>query len=125
MIAADLYFPATGMPDKDWWHALWPNPEQVAAKFGIWHSMTVVDLCCGDGYFTAPIARLASAGQVIAIDLDRPLLDAARAACRGLSNCIFVEGDARNLGTLVAEPVDYVLRFGHGCSLGVLATALG
>jgi SAM-dependent methyltransferase len=55
------------------------------------------------------MARLASPGRVIAIDLDQPLLQEARAACRGLSNCTFVEGDARNLRELVAEPVDYVL----------------
>ena len=109
MIATELYFPATGMPDKDWWHALWPNPEEVTGKVGIRRSMRIVDLCCGDGYFTAPMARLASPGRVIAIDLDPTLLQEAQAACRGLSNCIFVEGDARDLRELVAEPVDYVL----------------
>ena len=25
-------FPATAMPDPDWWQALWPRPGEVIAK---------------------------------------------------------------------------------------------
>lgn len=31
----DKLFPATVMPDQDWWHALWPNPSQVLRDAGI------------------------------------------------------------------------------------------
>ena len=51
-------FPATSMPDRDWWAALWPDPEGVLRQVGVEPGMTVLDLCCGDGYFTAPLARL-------------------------------------------------------------------
>jgi predicted methyltransferase len=51
-------FPATSMPDRDWWSALWPNPADILRKIGIKSDMTVLDLCCGDGYFTAPLTRL-------------------------------------------------------------------
>ena len=28
----DALFPATLMPDKDWWQALWPDPEAVSVS---------------------------------------------------------------------------------------------
>jgi 16S rRNA A1518/A1519 N6-dimethyltransferase RsmA/KsgA/DIM1 with predicted DNA glycosylase/AP lyase activity len=61
-------FPASAMPNPDWWGALWPEPERTVASLGIASGMRVVDLCCGDGLFTLPIARLAA--EVVAIDLD-------------------------------------------------------
>ena len=65
----DPFFPATVMPDRHWWAALWPNPMAVLRALGITPNMTVLDLCCGNGYFTAPLARLV-AGQVYALDID-------------------------------------------------------
>jgi len=41
----------------DWWQALWPEPQQVLGALGIRLDMKVVDLCCGGGLFTAPLAR--------------------------------------------------------------------
>ena len=29
MTIENRLFPATVMPDQDWWHALWPNSEGV------------------------------------------------------------------------------------------------
>lgn len=72
------FFPATAMPDPDWWEALWPDPAQVLSSLGIEPDMEVVDLCCGDGLFTAPLARMTR--HVIAVDLDPAMLDKARAA---------------------------------------------
>jgi predicted methyltransferase len=46
------------MPDRDWWAALWPDPKDIVRLLGVERSMQVVDLCCGDGYFTAPLARI-------------------------------------------------------------------
>lgn len=101
------YFPATGMPDKDWWRTLWLRPEQVVSDMGIEAGMDVVDICCGDGYFTAPMAHLAAPGRVTGIDLDPVLLKEARAACERLTNCSLVEGDVLQLRQLMHEPVDY------------------
>lgn len=28
-------YPASSMPDRDWWAALWPHPEKVLAQLGI------------------------------------------------------------------------------------------
>ena len=105
----DALFPATGMPDREWWQALWPDPVEVLEALGMRAGMVVVDLCCGDGYFTAPLARLVGPGEVIAVDLEASTLEQARAACRDCANCTFLQADARELTALVRQPVDYVL----------------
>lgn len=105
----DKRFPATGMPDQDWWQALWPDPQATLRALGVGAGETVVDLCCGDGYFTAPLARLVGAGRVIGVDLDPAMLQQAKAACSEMGNCVLVQGDARDLAALVPKPVDAVL----------------
>ena len=69
MNVAEQLFPATTMPDRDWWATLWPDPEAVIGLLGVKPTMTVVDLCCGDGYFTAPLARIVD-GKVYGVDID-------------------------------------------------------
>ena len=102
------FFPATSMPDADWWLALWPDPAKVVAQMGVQPGNVVIDLCCGDGLFTAALARVAN--RVYAIDIDPALLDEARkqVAAAGQSNCEFILGDAIKLDALVSQPVDYV-----------------
>jgi SAM-dependent methyltransferase len=102
------FFPATTMPDADWWEALWRDPAKVLVAMGVEPGMVVVDLCCGDGLFTAPLARIAD--RVCAIDIDPAVLDRARvrAAAAGATNCKFVVADAMTVDTVVPEPVDYV-----------------
>ncbi|TSA16799.1 MAG: methyltransferase domain-containing protein [Betaproteobacteria bacterium] len=109
MNLSDRMFPATAMPDQDWWHALWPDADGVVGALRIEPGMTVVDLGCGDGYFTAAIARRVDAGRVIGFDLDPAMLERAKTACGGLTNCTWLLGDAMELGRLIAAPVDYVL----------------
>ena len=83
------------MPDPGWWEALWPDPAKVLRDVGVTPGRDVVDLCCGDGWFTFPLSRIAR--SVIAIDIDAALLDAAKvriAERGGTPNCTFVEADA-------------------------------
>jgi SAM-dependent methyltransferase len=103
------FFPATGMPDADWWQALWPQPGKVLADLGIQPDSEVVDLCCGDGLFTAPLARMVR--HVIAVDIDPEMLAAARAkvVASGVANCEFIEGDAYAVADLVGRLVVFVL----------------
>jgi ubiquinone/menaquinone biosynthesis C-methylase UbiE len=108
MNGSSTYFPGTAMPDAGWWHALWPSPRHVIVAMGIQPLMRVVDLCCGDGYFTAELARVVGDGRVLAIDLDAKLLQEAQRVCSDATNCRFVEGDALHLRNLLSEPVDYV-----------------
>ena len=102
------FFPATTMPDADWWQALWPDPAKVLAEMGVEPGMVAVDLCCGDGLFTVPLARIAK--RVYAIDIDPAILNRARArvAEAHAVNCEFVVADAMVVNAVVSEPVDYV-----------------
>ncbi len=102
-------FHATLMPDRDWWQALWPDPDGTIRALGIGAGMTVVDLCCGDGYFTAAVARLVGAGRVVGLDLDPAMLEQAKAACVWATNCTWIAGDAMDIGRLVEPRADYVL----------------
>ncbi len=101
-------FPATLMPDKDWWQALWPDPAGVLRAVGIRPAMKVVDLCCGDGHFTRPLCVLVRPGPVWALDLDADLLGQARRECAEYPNFHAILGDARELPRHVGEPVDFV-----------------
>ena len=103
------FFEGTEMPTAGWWEALWPDPAKVLAAVGVCPGMNVIDLCCGDGWFTLQIAKLAR--RVVAIDIDRQLLEVARLrlAENAVTNCEFVEGDAYDLAKLVPYPVDFVL----------------
>ncbi|HEY6995711.1 MAG TPA: class I SAM-dependent methyltransferase [Xanthobacteraceae bacterium] len=107
---ADLpgFFEGTEMPTAGWWEALWPDPGKIVTAVGVSAAMTVVDLCSGDGWFTLQIAKRAR--RVIAVDIDRRLLDLARLrlAENGVTNCEFVAGDAYELARLVPAPVDFV-----------------
>jgi SAM-dependent methyltransferase len=103
------FFPATLMPDQDWWQELWPEPDRIVRTLCIEPGMTVVDLACGYGYFTAAIARRVTPGEVIGVDLEPAMLEQAQAACRGLPNCRWQRGDAMELSSLIRFPVDYVL----------------
>ena len=106
------------MPTSGWWEALWPDPAGVLKSVGVKRSMRVVDLCCGDGWFTLQIAKLAR--EVIAIDIDAQLLEVTRHqfAENGAANARLVAGDAYQLAQMVAEPVDFVFMANafHGVS---------
>ncbi|WP_227010609.1 class I SAM-dependent methyltransferase [Pelagibius marinus] len=106
----ERFFPATAMPDRDWWQALWPDPEGVLRRLGIQAGLTVADLCCGDGYFTAPLARLVE-GRVYAVDLDPAMLARARTEVEraGASVLGCIAADARAIAAVLPETVDFVL----------------
>lgn len=97
------------MPDPGWWHALWPRPGDVLQRLDVAQTAEVVDLCCGDGLFTIPLARMVR--HVVGIDLDPAMLALAqsRALTEGLTNCTFLPGNAYDLQKLMPSRVDYVL----------------
>lgn len=103
------FFQGTGMPDPGWWEALWPDPAAVLSTCGVTGGMDIVDLCCGDGWFTLPLAKIAR--SVIAIDIDGKLLAAAKvrfAERGGAPNVTLVEADAYDLAQHVRGLVDHV-----------------
>ena len=102
------FFKGTEMPTAGWWEALWPDPAKVLAQVGIAPGMEVIDLCSGDGWFTLQIARLAR--HVVAIDIDRALLEVAklRLAESHVTHCEFVEGNAYDIAELAPRLADVV-----------------
>jgi len=102
------FFEGTEMPTAGWWEALFPDPAGLLGTVGVRTGATVIDLCSGDGWFTAQLARIAQ--QVTAIDIDGRMLDVARArlAERGLTNVTFVRGNAYDVARLVPRPADFV-----------------
>src|SRR5215469_8893800 len=102
------FFQGTEMPTAGWWEALWPDPAAVLAAVGLKPGMDVIDLCSGDGWFTLQIAKIAR--HVVAVDIDRDLLELARVRLSeaGVANCDFVAGDAYQVATLVSWSADFV-----------------
>jgi len=102
------FFPATTMPNPDWWQALWPDPSKIIVEMGVEPGVVAIDLCCGDGLFTVPLARIAK--RVYAIDIDPVMLNRARSrvAEARADNCKFAVADAMAVDAIVPEPVDYV-----------------
>jgi SAM-dependent methyltransferase len=102
------FFEGAEMPTAGWWEALWPNPAGVLDAVGLKRNMDAIDLCCGDGWFTLEMAKVAR--RVVAIDIDHTMLEVARdhSAGFGATNCEFVEGNAYKLFELGRGPVDFV-----------------
>lgn len=102
------FFQGTEMPDATWWQALFPNPAHILSEVGLAPGMDAVDLCCGDGWFTLPMAKVAR--HVMAVDIDARMLALASShlAQERLSNCDYQLGDAYRLAEFVPRSVDFV-----------------
>ena len=89
---------------------MWPDPEDTVRSLGVEPEMTVLDLCCGDGYFTAPLARIVR-GHAYAVDIDPAMLEETRAELKrtGATVLDLICADARDLPALLPVKVDYVL----------------
>lgn len=116
IMSTSEYFPATAMPDTEWWSALWPDPRSVLQDLGLTSGLSVVDLCCGDGHFTVPLAHLVGpGGRIIALDMDIDMLQAARDRMQSqgpdfaADMCCWTEGDACHIDEKTGEGVDVVL----------------
>ena len=109
-MTGDGAFPATSMPDREWWSVLWPNSEDVVRSLGVTSGMVVLDLCCGDGYFTAPLARIVG-GKVYGVDIDPAMLERTRAelARPGTTALDPICADTRDLASVLPMKTDYVL----------------
>ena len=102
------FFVGTEMPTAGWWEALWPDPASVLKSVGAKPGMTAIDLCCGDGWFTLPLAKIVR--EVTAIDIDPQMLDVARhrLAESQVANVRFIVADAYQLPNVVPVPADFV-----------------
>ncbi len=103
------FFPGTVMPDSDWWQALWPDPRSVLLSLGAEEGIDAIDLCCGDGWFTAALALIAR--RVIAVDIDGNVLERAKERVAPVkdANCQFFKANAYDVADLSPQPIDFVL----------------
>lgn len=66
---------------------------------GVGAESRVLDLACGSGIYTRPLARVAKEGRVTGLDLSRPMLSLASLKAReeGLANIALLRGNAMAL----------------------------
>ena len=103
-------FPGTSMPDRDWWQELWPNPQAMMRELGVKPGARAIDICCGDGYFTVPLAQLTAPGETLGVELDREALALAHrdVQAAGATNITLIEADVCELRGLVDGTFDFI-----------------
>lgn len=88
------------------------SPEKILGPF-IEAGQRVLDIGCGPGYFTIPIARMVGPeGRVVAVDLQPAMLNLLRANAETagiLDRILPVQCSADSIGTF--DPVDFALAF--------------
>ena len=88
------------------------NPEKMLGRF-IHEGQTVIDIGCGPGFFTLPMARLVGeSGRVIAVDIQKGMLDKVdhNAKKAGLQSRIQLhQSQEDRLG--IVDKVDFALAF--------------
>jgi ubiquinone/menaquinone biosynthesis C-methylase UbiE len=88
------------------------DPEAILRPY-VRQGQTVADIGCGPGFFTMALAKLVgSNGHVIAIDLEKSMLETVRRNARkhGLESRIAIQ-ECTSESTGLKEPVDFVLCF--------------
>ena len=102
----------SGMPEEAFWNSLF-DIEGIIEWLAIPKNATIVEIGCGYGTFTVPIAKK-SEGNIVAFDVEPSMIEIARENVRksGLSNVKFNLRDVLELGTGI-EPnsIDMVLLF--------------
>lgn len=103
--------------DKGWQEQLWPAQKRLLKQANIKLGDKVLDVSCGSGLVTLPIAeRVSPGGSVAAIDLSEGMIEKAskRAERKGINNIIFRRMNAEVLD-FEDETFDAVI-----CSLGLM-----
>lgn len=107
----------SGMPPRHEWEALFDVPRILDELRVGSHLGTVVEVGCGHGTFTLPVARRV-AGQVHALDIDPSMVEATRDRAReeGVGNVHVEARDVLEDGLGFDDEVDAVLLFNilHG-----------
>jgi protein-L-isoaspartate O-methyltransferase len=84
--------------------------EPIKARFrATFRGKRILEIACGSGYWTTVIGEAAE--SVLAIDINRSLLDQAQKRCAHQTNVRFQIADAY---TLEGVPGDFNAAFGHG-----------
>ena len=102
--------------DSGWQSQIQPAQAKLLEETGLWGGESVLDVSCGTGLITQPIAEAVSPdGDVSGVDLSDQMIEKARARLNGShNNCSFRRMDAEDL-TFEAEAFNVVI-----CSLGLM-----
>jgi ubiquinone/menaquinone biosynthesis C-methylase UbiE len=103
----------SGMPEEDYWNGLFDIPSIIK-----WLDIKnivgpIVEIGCGYGTFTVPIARKTN-NQVLAFDIDPSMIEITKKNVQqsGLSNVQFFQRDILETGTgLESQSIGMVLLF--------------
>ena len=102
----------SGMPAEAYWNSLF-DISAIVDWLAISKNAAIVEVGCGYGSFTVPVAQRTS-GKVYAFDIDVEMLSATQhnVQTAGLKNVELQHRDVLDAGTgLAAESVDLVLLF--------------
>ncbi|MFN7584569.1 MAG: class I SAM-dependent methyltransferase [Bacteroidota bacterium] len=82
----------------------------VKETYPDFHPARILDIGCGLGHNTLPIAQAFPEAEVIGIDAGAPMLryGAARAHALGIQNVKFIQADAANMNEFTDESFDWV-----------------
>lgn len=75
----------------------WQNPEAILGRIGVKSGLTFMDIGCGEGFFTLPVARMIGEnGKVYGLDIDGDAIAALRERARreNLANLTLKVGKA-------------------------------
>jgi ubiquinone/menaquinone biosynthesis C-methylase UbiE len=78
----------------------WQDPDDVLVTIGVGRGFTFVDVGCGEGYFTIPVARMVGTkGRVYGLDIDGRVIHRLRekAAKEGLGTIYLKVGSAEDI----------------------------
>lgn len=89
------------------------NPEEIINDLGIAKENIIADFGCGSGYFSIPIAKLATEGMVHSLDVLPSALESvtSRAKMEGLSNVVATRVNLEKEGgsKLAGDSIDWVI----------------
>jgi cyclopropane fatty-acyl-phospholipid synthase-like methyltransferase len=88
---------------------VWQMPDRVIAALALKRNSIVADIGAGTGYFSVRLAKAVPEGRVLAVDIERAMIEyiEKRAAAAGLTNIVPVH--ASSAGPNLPQPVDVVL----------------
>ena len=97
------------MMAKASWTTARPVPDKFFQSLDITSEMSGVDLCCGEGHFSAPLAKFVG-GKLHLFDVDPEMLRRARAAVERLGGSVreWICDDTERLADVLPELVDFV-----------------
>jgi len=104
----------SGMPEENMWSTFF-TPQSTLEKLGVSSQMKqIVDLGCGYGTFTIPLANMLPQTRIYAFDIETEMIESVqkKANAHNFKNIIAVQRDFVATGTELEDmSIDYVMLF--------------